>query len=1038
MSEEKIHEEYFRLTTEYKTKYGDRIALLMQVGAFFEIYGHKIGDALPTKSNIVEIAQICGGLAIADKKVAYQGGQIVMAGFRDYNLDKYLPFLMDAGYTVVVYIQEQSSSKKGMNRVLHSIYSPGTYLTGDLQSGVGASTSASGTQNITNYIMCIWMEKYMPLAMKTTSNVSGILREKLVCGMAAANILTGKSFMFEYETPFAMTPTTFDELERWLSIFAPSEIVFIGPFDETVERKILNYAGCGQTTLHLYDTNKPIESIENCMKPVYIRHLLSTFYGEETVDVCSEFTTWPTATQAFCYLMHFIQEHNPNLVKQIAKPIFQNTSSRMVLANHTLKQLNIVNDGSPNAGLYSSVASFLNRCCTPLGRRLFYSQITNPVCDRGWLTREYEITALLLEEDAWPMIEMFRRQLRNLVDLEKVGRQIIARKVVPSSIYRLYQSLLDIQQIHVCLFEQTDLCNYLFGDGGEAAVKEDVHAKMEKSIMYLLEKIYSTLVVEDCAAVNTLKIERNIIKSGVSRELDELLKTHDELESMFMCIKTTLNRMIAPNDDTEFIRIHETEKMGQTLQITKTRGVALRKILGSSGGGNKIVFSSTDMKKHTTETVPVADIKFKAAGGTYEEIEFPLLTNILYKKSAIKEQIQNRVSIEYMKFIESMEIESLLHLETISRYIAKLDVIQSKTFVAAKFNYCRPRLVLAQDQDPNENEENRRHSFFAAKKMRHCLIEHIQTNETYVANDVSMGASGAPNGILLYGTNAVGKTSLIRAIGICIIMAQAGMYVPCAEFTYSPYNAIYTRILGNDNMFKNLSTFAVEMSELRVILNNADSKSLVLGDELCSGTETESALSIFMAGLATLSRLGASFIFATHFHEIAKFEELKNLSNVVSKHMSVYYDREHDCLVYDRILKDGAGDKMYGLEVAKSLHLPDDFIEMAYAIRTKYFPVGGELSGVATRYNAKKIRGVCELCGEEMATETHHILEQANADARGYVDGIHKNHPANLVGLCSKCHDLQHHGVAAQAANPASPSIVIKLKKKTTAGYKRI
>jgi DNA mismatch repair protein MutS len=299
-----------------------------------------------------------------------------------------------------------------------------------------------------------------------------------------------------------------------------------------------------------------------------------------------------------------------------------------------------------------------------------------------------------------------------------------------------------------------------------------------------------------------------------------------------------------------------------------------------------------------------------------------------------------------------------------------------------------------------------------------------------VANDVSMGASGAPNGILLYGTNAVGKTSLIRAIGICIIMAQAGMYVPCAEFTYYPYNAIYTRILGNDNMFKNLSTFAVEMSELRVILNNADSQSLVLGDE--------SALSIFMAGLTTLSRLGASFIFATHFHEIAKFEELKNLSNVVSKHMSVYYDREHDCLVYDRILKDGAGDKMYGLEVAKSLHLPDDFIEMAYAIRTKYFPVGGELSGVATRYNAKKIRSVCELCGE-MATETHHILEQANADARGYVDGIHKNHPANLVGLCERCHDLQHHGVAVVAAtNPATPSIAIKIKKKTTAGYKRI
>ena len=77
-------------------------------------------------------------------------------------------------------------------------------------------------------------------------------------------------------------------------------------------------------------------------------------------------------------------------------------------------------------------------------------------------------------------------------------------------------------------------------------------------------------------------------------------------------------------------------------------------------------------------------------------------------------------------------------------------------------------------------------------------------------------------GILLYGTNAVGKTSLIRAIGINIILAQSGMYVPCSKFVYMPYKSIFSRIIGNDNLFKGLSTFAVEMSELRVILNNVD------------------------------------------------------------------------------------------------------------------------------------------------------------------------------------------------------------------------
>ena len=118
-------------------------------------------------------------------------------------------------------------------------------------------------------------------------------------------------------------------------------------------------------------------------------------------------------------------------------------------------------------------------------------------------------------------------------------------------------------------------------------------------------------------------------------------------------------------------------------------------------------------------------------------------------------------------------------------------------------------------------------SFVNAKKLRHCLIEHLQSNELYVTNDVKLG-DGEVDGILLYGTNAVGKTSLIRALGISLIMAQSGLYVPCSEYTYKPYNYIFSRILGNDNIFKGLSSFAVEMSELRTILRLADKNSLIL------------------------------------------------------------------------------------------------------------------------------------------------------------------------------------------------------------------
>ena len=214
----------------------------------------------------------------------------------------------------------------------------------------------------------------------------------------------------------------------------------------------------------------------------------------------------------------------------------------------------------------------------------------------------------------------------------------------------------------------------------------------------------------------------------------------------------------------------------------------------------------------------------------------------------------------------------------------------------------------------------------------------FQTNEVYVPNDIVIGGNDErnSNGILLYGTNAVGKTSLIKALGISVIMAQSGLYVPSSSFKFKPYDTIFTRILGNDNIFKGLSTFEVEMSELKTILKCANKNSLILGDELCSGTETESAISIFVAGLEHLHKKDSSFIFATHFHEIVDFDEIKALDKMCMKHLTVVYNEETQTLVYNRKLQNGPGNKMYGLEVCKSLRLEEEFLNRAHEIRIKY------------------------------------------------------------------------------------------------------
>jgi len=259
----------------------------------------------------------------------------------------------------------------------------------------------------------------------------------------------------------------------------------------------------------------------------------------------------------------------------------------------------------------------------------------------------------------------------------------------------------------------------------------------------------------------------------------------------------------------------------------------------------------------------------------------------------------------------------------------------------------------------------------------------------------------------------VGKTSLIKSIGIAILMAQSGMFVPCSSMIYYPYKSIFTRIIGNDNLFKGLSTFAVEMSELRTILRMSDENSLILGDELCSGTESISAMSIFLAGIKQLYDKNSSYVFATHCHEIIHLEEITSLTKLSLNHMEVYYDKEKDRLIYDRKLKKGVGSNMYGLEVCKSLLLPQEFLELANNIRLKYHPESNSiLLKKTSHYNSQKIKGICEKCGIHISEEVHHLEYQEDANKKGIIKKekkiFHKNHLANLINICKTCHDEIH------------------------------
>jgi DNA mismatch repair protein MutS len=830
--------------------------------------------------------------------------------------------------------------------------------------------------------------------------------------------------------------------------------------------------------VYLKDTEESVTiAAQNCMKQTYIQYMLTSFFGDDVYINCSEFSYYIYATQSYCYLLHFIQEHNRHFTKNILMPSFQNMSSRVILANHTLKQLNIISDYSDDGkkrGNLSSVLSFLNKCCTSMGNRLFKAQLTSPTFDEDWLNTEYQMIGYMLEPFSYDMIDNLRKIMTPIRDIEKIGRQLLCRKIYPASIFQLYKSLESIEQIHQCIYEfPSDMFSYICSNTSEKKIYDIFLSKLREIILFL----ESRFVLSACSSCNSLSnFSQNIIKKNVSEELDKMIFKYDTRFSQLISIRSFLmaciqqqndhkkkiveDRMKIVDDrmkivednvsDTEYIRINETEKYGYSLQITKTRGEILQNQLKQKMTVSEEVHLNPDISFF------IKDVRMITSGSnkTNQEIDFPFLNEICREMSILKQSIHKKTLEIFYLILNEFETSQMTRLEQISKYIAKIDVLVCKAFLAKTYRYCRPQI-----------DSSNKKAFVDARDLRHVLIEHLQQQEIYVPNDICLGMREMmegnemmegkereketnTDGILLYGTNAVGKTSLIRSLGISIIMAQAGLYVPCSKFVYKPYKAIYSRILGNDNLFKGLSTFAVEMSELRVILKNADSDSFILGDELCSGTETESALSIFVASLTELHRKSCSFIFATHFHEIVNYSEINEMNQLKLKHLEVIYDREKDCLIYDRKLRDGPGSRTYGLEVCKSLYLPTEFLEKAYSIRKKYFPENeGSLVYKTSHYNTTKIRGKCEMCHSEMGQEIHHLQEQKEADSDGYIDGhFHKNHPANLMSVCKKCHDKIHFSdinddtmsqisttsIVSDITNTTKKKIV---RKKSTKGY---
>ncbi|MEL6673590.1 MAG: DNA mismatch repair protein MutS [Bacteroidota bacterium] len=659
--------------------------------------------------------------------------------------------------------------------------------------------------------------------------------DKNVVGVAFVEVSTGDFFCFSGSASYA---------EKILNTLSPSEIL-------VAKRHWRHFAQAFGEKFYLSRLDEWV------YQPDYAQEQLLNLLGTQSLKgfgVDQE----KNGVIAAGAIVHYLNESQQTQLGHIHKIYRFDDSEYVWLDQFTVRNLELLYPLHPDG---RPLVEVIDKTLTAMGGRLLRRSMLLPLKDPQHIQKRLDIVETFIKSPG--PLETLCQHLKGLGDLERLASKVATRRLAPKEASLLRDSLellAPIQEVMKAF--ASDSLNQ------QAAAFAPVEKILNILRTYLLDE------------VSTHLSDGNVIRDGVSEELDELRNIKQNSQDLLLAMQ---QREIQRTGITS-LKIGFNKVFGYYLEVTNAHK------------------DKAPMEWTRKQTLTNAERYITEELKDYEE-----------KILSAEERMAGLEAELYAEFLQQMQ----MFIQTIqqnARLLAELDMLVGFALVAKSQHYTKP-VITSEDR-------------IEIKQGRHPVIETtLPPDSPYIPNDIHLNNEDQQI-IIITGPNMAGKSALLRQTALVVLLAQLGSFVPAEAATIGVVDKIFTRVGASDNISSGESTFMVEMNETAQIANNATDKSLILLDEIGRGTSTYDGVSIAWALVEYLHETAgcqAKTLFATHYHELNELEE--RLPRVKNFNVSV---REVDGKVlFLRTLKPGGSEHSFGINVADMAGMPKILVKRA-------------------------------------------------------------------------------------------------------------